>query len=98
MTTVADILNFIEGIAPTYMKMDWDNCGLLCGRKNKEVHTAVTCLVNTLLEVFLPQRMLVLFDIRLNALKLVFERTALDINLVVILCVHTLCAVNTVTS
>ena len=31
MTTVADILNFIETLAPTSLKMDWDNVGLLCG-------------------------------------------------------------------
>ena len=29
MTTVADILKYIETLAPTYMKMDWDNVGLL---------------------------------------------------------------------
>ena len=44
MTTVADILNFIEGIAPPYMKMDWDNCGLLCGRRNKEVRKILVAL------------------------------------------------------
>ena len=44
MTTVADILNFIEEIAPPYMKMDWDNCGLLCGRKDKEVHKILVAL------------------------------------------------------
>ena len=37
MTTVADILKFIEGIAPPHMMESWDNCGLLCGRKDKEV-------------------------------------------------------------
>lgn len=31
MTTVADILKYVETLAPTYMKMDWDNVGLLCG-------------------------------------------------------------------
>ena len=44
MTTVADILNFIEGIAPPHMKMDWDNCGLLCGRKDKQVHKILVAL------------------------------------------------------
>ena len=44
MTTVADILNFVEGIAPPYMKMDWDNCGLLCGRKEKEVRKILVAL------------------------------------------------------
>ena len=32
MTTVADILNYIESIAPPYMAEAWDNVGLLCGR------------------------------------------------------------------
>ena len=44
MTTVSDILNFIEGIAPPHMKMDWDNCGLLCGRKEKEVRKILVAL------------------------------------------------------
>ncbi len=33
MTTVADILKYVETLAPTYMKMDWDNVGLLCGSR-----------------------------------------------------------------
>ena len=33
MATVADILAFMETVAPKYMKMDWDNVGLLCGSK-----------------------------------------------------------------
>ena len=44
MTIVADILKFIESIAPPYMKMDWDNCGLLCGRKEKEVKKILVAL------------------------------------------------------
>ena len=59
MTTVADILNYIESIAPPYMAESWDNVGLLCGRKGKEVKkildedgtyelpTTVTLLVNS---------------------------------------------------
>ena len=31
MTTIADILTFVETLAPRSMKMDWDNVGLLCG-------------------------------------------------------------------
>ena len=34
MTTVANILKFIEILAPRSMKMDWDNVGLLCGSKS----------------------------------------------------------------
>ncbi len=37
MTTVADILKYIETLAPTYMKMDWDNVGLLCGSRETPV-------------------------------------------------------------
>ena len=33
MTTVGDILKYIETLAPRSMKMDWDNVGLLCGSK-----------------------------------------------------------------
>ncbi|MBR7123076.1 MAG: Nif3-like dinuclear metal center hexameric protein [Oscillospiraceae bacterium] len=44
MTTVNDILNFLETIAPTYMKMDWDTVGLLCGRRDKEVKTVFVAL------------------------------------------------------
>ena len=38
MTTTADILTFVENLAPRSMKMSWDNVGLLCGSK----HTLVT--------------------------------------------------------
>lgn len=31
MVTVADIMNFMETLAPRALKMDWDNVGLLCG-------------------------------------------------------------------
>ena len=44
MATVADILAFIETIAPPCMKESWDNCGLLCGRKEKEVRTVLVAL------------------------------------------------------
>lgn len=44
MITVADVLTYIETIAPPYMKEDWDNVGLLCGRKNKEVRKILVAL------------------------------------------------------
>ena len=44
MTTVADILNYIESIAPPYMAEAWDNVGLLCGRKGKEVKKILVAL------------------------------------------------------
>lgn len=44
MTTVADILNFIETLAPTSLKMDWDNVGLLCGSKAAPVTKILVAL------------------------------------------------------
>lgn len=44
MATVADILNFIEVIAPTYMKEEWDRVGLNCGHIDKEVKTVLVAL------------------------------------------------------
>ena len=38
MTTVQDILTFVETLAPRELKMDWDNVGLNCGSR----HNAVT--------------------------------------------------------
>ena len=44
MAQVQDILQFIDTLAPTALKMDWDNVGLLCGRSDKEVHTILVAL------------------------------------------------------
>lgn len=44
MTTVADILNFMETLAPRSMKMEWDNVGLLCGSKSTEVTKILVAL------------------------------------------------------
>ena len=44
MTTIADILNFIETLAPRTMKMEWDNVGLLCGSKSAEVTKVLVAL------------------------------------------------------
>ncbi|MBQ8359239.1 MAG: Nif3-like dinuclear metal center hexameric protein [Oscillospiraceae bacterium] len=44
MTTVADILNFIEAFAPPYMKESWDNVGLLCGSKSTSVTKVLVAL------------------------------------------------------
>ncbi len=44
MATVADILTFVEYLAPPSMKCDWDNAGLLCGRKEKEVKKILVAL------------------------------------------------------
>ena len=44
MTTVADILKFVETLAPKSMKMDWDNVGLLCGSKATPVTKVLVAL------------------------------------------------------
>ena len=44
MATVADILKYIESIAPPYMAENWDNVGLLCGRKEKQVTKILVAL------------------------------------------------------
>lgn len=44
MATVADILTFIETIAPPYMKEEWDNVGLNCGRMDKPVKRILVAL------------------------------------------------------
>ncbi len=44
MATVNEILTYIESLAPRYMKMDWDNVGLLCGRKGKTVSKILVAL------------------------------------------------------
>ena len=44
MTTVNDILNYIETLAPRALKMDWDNVGLLCGSKNTPVTKILVAL------------------------------------------------------
>ena len=44
MTTVGDILQFIETLAPRDLKTDWDNVGLLCGSKSKPVTKLLVAL------------------------------------------------------
>ena len=44
MTTVADILKFVEALAPRSMKMDWDNVGLLCGSRSTPVTKILVAL------------------------------------------------------
>ena len=44
MATVADILKYIESIAPPYMAESWDNVGLLCGRREKQVTKILVAL------------------------------------------------------
>ena len=44
MTTVGDILKFVEALAPRSMKMEWDNVGLLCGSKSRSVTEVLIAL------------------------------------------------------
>ena len=44
MTTVNDILNYIETLAPQELKMDWDNVGLNCGSRNAPVTKILVAL------------------------------------------------------
>jgi len=44
MANVADILEFINTIAPLYMKEDWDNVGLLCGSAVQPVSKIMVAL------------------------------------------------------
>ena len=44
MTTVNDILRYIESIAPAYMKESWDNVGLLCGSRATPVTRILVAL------------------------------------------------------
>ncbi len=42
--TVQNILEFLESLAPASMKYDWDNVGLLCGSRTKEVRKVLVAL------------------------------------------------------
>ena len=44
MTTVNDIILYIERIAPASLKMEWDNVGLLCGSRTAPVNTVLVAL------------------------------------------------------
>ncbi len=41
---VSDILKYMEQLAPSYMKMDWDNVGLLCGDPDQQVSKILVAL------------------------------------------------------
>ncbi len=44
MTTVKDILDFLETVAPSSMKESWDRVGLNCGRLDRPVTTVLVAL------------------------------------------------------
>ncbi len=44
MTTVQDILDFMETVAPSYMKYSWDHIGLNCGHSDASVSKILVAL------------------------------------------------------
>ena len=44
MTTVKDVLNYVQEIAPAYMKESWDKVGLNCGRLDRPVTKVLVAL------------------------------------------------------
>ena len=44
MATVNEILTYLDSLAPRFMKMDWDNVGLLCGSRSREVTRVLVAL------------------------------------------------------
>ncbi len=44
MATVLEIQNFLESLAPSYMKMEWDRIGLNCGHSDAKVDTVLIAL------------------------------------------------------
>jgi dinuclear metal center YbgI/SA1388 family protein len=47
MTTVASVLEFLEGFAPPALAAEWDNVGLLLGERDAVVERVMTCLTVT---------------------------------------------------
>ena len=44
MANVADILDYVQTLAPTCMKEDWDNVGLNCGHRDRQVAKILVAL------------------------------------------------------
>ena len=42
--TVQQILDYVNSLAPANMKYDWDNVGLICGRRDQEVKKLLVAL------------------------------------------------------
>ena len=42
--TVQIVLDYVNSLAPKQMKYDWDNVGLLCGRRDQEVNKILVAL------------------------------------------------------
>ena len=44
MPSIREIYDVLFDFAPAYMKMDWDNVGLVCGKFDTEVHRILVAL------------------------------------------------------
>jgi dinuclear metal center YbgI/SA1388 family protein len=47
MPTVADVVKFLEKVAPLALAAEWDNVGLLLGDSSRDVRRVMTCLTVT---------------------------------------------------
>jgi dinuclear metal center YbgI/SA1388 family protein len=47
MTTVQDVCDFLEALAPCRLAESWDNVGLLVGERQRAVNALMTCLTVT---------------------------------------------------
>lgn len=47
MSTVSEVIEFLNEFAPPRLAEDWDNVGLLVGRRKKEIYRLLTCLTLT---------------------------------------------------
>jgi dinuclear metal center YbgI/SA1388 family protein len=47
MLTVAEVVNYLEQLAPAELAADWDNVGLLLGQRTAPVERVMTCLTVT---------------------------------------------------
>ena len=47
MTTIKDIANYLETIAPLSLQESYDNCGLIVGDPSMEVKGITICLDST---------------------------------------------------
>ena len=78
MATVADILKYIESIAPPYMAENWDNVGLLCGRKEKPVSKILVALdpFNTVIDEAIEEKA----DLIVSHHPLIFRDNLMAVN------------------
>ena len=51
MPSIREIYDVLFDFAPAYMKMDWDNVGLVCGKFDTEVHRILIAL-DPMMDVF----------------------------------------------